>query len=174
MNESFWWLKSIYVFVPEIRECMFGHPQWIRSWSQGSEHSWRQDIQTKPVNLVSDSMTCITINILLSSFADVTMQDQMVIYDNERGQIGWIRAPCDRIPKFGSSALLWSFHTPFTANINTLNLILFIQTATIPFMDLRKVIVGLISLGSLVFRTKIARPITTQIKHDYQEKATAH
>lgn len=38
----------------------------------------------------------------------------MVIYDNEKGKIGWIRAPCDRAPKFGSSsssALLWSFHT---------------------------------------------------------------
>jgi len=42
----------------------------------------------------------------LNILGDVTMQDQMVIYDNERGQIGWIRAPCDRIPKFGSSALL--------------------------------------------------------------------
>ncbi|CAL4911342.1 unnamed protein product [Urochloa decumbens] len=34
----------------------------------------------------------------LNILGDVTMQDQMVIYDNERGQIGWIRAPCDRIP----------------------------------------------------------------------------
>ncbi|GJN13653.1 hypothetical protein PR202_gb00383 [Eleusine coracana subsp. coracana] len=41
----------------------------------------------------------------LNIIGDVTMQDQMVIYDNERGQIGWIRAPCDRIPKFGSSLL---------------------------------------------------------------------
>jgi len=41
-------------------------------------------------------------------------------------------------------------------------------------MNLRKVIVGLNSLGSLVFRTKIAQPITAQIKRDYQEKATAH
>lgn len=41
----------------------------------------------------------------LNIVGDITMQDQMVIYDNERGQIGWIRAPCDRIPKFGSSLL---------------------------------------------------------------------
>ncbi|XP_066355132.1 aspartic proteinase Asp1-like [Miscanthus floridulus] len=34
----------------------------------------------------------------LSILGDITMQDQMVIYDNEKGQIGWIRAPCDRIP----------------------------------------------------------------------------
>jgi len=58
-------------------------------------------------------MTCTTIDVIFFiSLADITMQDQMVIYDNEKGQIGWIRAPCDRIPKFGSSALLWSFHTP--------------------------------------------------------------
>ncbi|TVU51188.1 hypothetical protein EJB05_02597 [Eragrostis curvula] len=41
----------------------------------------------------------------LNIVGDITMQDQMVIYDNERGRIGWIRAPCDRIPKFGSSLL---------------------------------------------------------------------
>ncbi|KAL6906164.1 hypothetical protein ACP4OV_003765 [Aristida adscensionis] len=41
----------------------------------------------------------------LNILGDITMQDQMVIYDNERGQIGWIRAPCDRIPKFGSSLM---------------------------------------------------------------------
>ncbi|XP_062202697.1 aspartic proteinase Asp1-like [Phragmites australis] len=34
----------------------------------------------------------------LNILGDITMQDQMVIYDNEKGQIGWIRAPCDRIP----------------------------------------------------------------------------
>ncbi|KAK1628236.1 hypothetical protein QYE76_002551 [Lolium multiflorum] len=34
----------------------------------------------------------------LNIVGDITMQDQMIIYDNERGQIGWIRAPCDRIP----------------------------------------------------------------------------
>jgi hypothetical protein len=52
-------------------------------------------------------MTRTTINVIFFiSLADITMQDQMVIYDNEKGQIGWIRAPCDRIPKFGSSALL--------------------------------------------------------------------
>lgn len=40
----------------------------------------------------------------LSIIGDITMQDHMVIYDNEKGKIGWIRAPCDRAPKFGSSS----------------------------------------------------------------------
>ncbi|XP_006662787.1 aspartic proteinase Asp1-like [Oryza brachyantha] len=30
---------------------------------------------------------------------DITMQDQMVIYDNERAQLGWIRGSCSRSPK---------------------------------------------------------------------------
>lgn len=56
------------------------------------------------INQFQKHMTHIT-DIYFHLLADVTMQDQMVIYDNERGQIGWIRAPCDRIPKFGSSLL---------------------------------------------------------------------
>lgn len=59
------------------------------------------------------------------SLADITMQDHMVIYDNEKGKIGWIRAPCDRAPKFGpssSSALLYSvyivIHPPTPLNSN--------------------------------------------------------
>ncbi|XP_062197566.1 aspartic proteinase Asp1-like [Phragmites australis] len=30
---------------------------------------------------------------------DITMQDQMVIYDNERGQLGWVRGACSRSAK---------------------------------------------------------------------------
>jgi len=30
---------------------------------------------------------------------DITMQDQMVIYDNEKAQIGWVRGPCSRSAK---------------------------------------------------------------------------
>ncbi|KAL6658481.1 hypothetical protein ACP70R_004067 [Stipagrostis hirtigluma subsp. patula] len=30
---------------------------------------------------------------------DITMQDQMVIYDNERGQLGWVRGSCSRSAK---------------------------------------------------------------------------
>jgi hypothetical protein len=54
------------------------------------------------------------------------MQDQMVIYDNERGQIEWIRAPCDRIP----SSLLWIISHPCTVTKHTsyLNSFLFIHS----------------------------------------------
>ncbi|CAM0874716.1 unnamed protein product [Alopecurus aequalis] len=34
-----------------------------------------------------------------SVIGDITMQDQMVIYDNERGQLGWIRGSCTRNTK---------------------------------------------------------------------------
>ncbi|KAM3311643.1 hypothetical protein ACQJBY_031959 [Aegilops geniculata] len=30
---------------------------------------------------------------------DITMQDQMIIYDNEKGQLGWIRGSCSRSSK---------------------------------------------------------------------------
>ncbi|XP_051180654.1 aspartic proteinase Asp1 isoform X2 [Lolium perenne] len=30
---------------------------------------------------------------------DITMQDQIIIYDNERGQLGWIRGSCNRSTK---------------------------------------------------------------------------
>ncbi|KAJ1388122.1 Xylanase inhibitor, C-terminal [Sesbania bispinosa] len=30
---------------------------------------------------------------------DISLQDKMVIYDNERQQIGWVNANCDRLPK---------------------------------------------------------------------------
>ncbi|KAL8159167.1 hypothetical protein V2J09_000704 [Rumex salicifolius] len=35
---------------------------------------------------------------------DISMQDKMVIYDNEKQMIGWAQANCDRIPKGKSSA----------------------------------------------------------------------
>ncbi|OAY65509.1 aspartic proteinase Asp1-like [Ananas comosus] len=34
----------------------------------------------------------------LNVIGDISMQDLMVVYDNEKGQIGWIRADCDRLP----------------------------------------------------------------------------
>ncbi|XP_039778119.1 aspartic proteinase Asp1-like [Panicum virgatum] len=30
---------------------------------------------------------------------DITMQDQLMIYDNEKGRIGWMPSPCDKMPK---------------------------------------------------------------------------
>jgi hypothetical protein len=56
-------------------------------------------------------------------------------------------------------------------NIYTLNYFLFIQTAKIPFMDLRKVIVGPNSPASLVFRTKSVQITTVQTKSDWQGEA---
>lgn len=35
----------------------------------------------------------------LNILGDISLQDKMVIYDNERQQIGWISSNCDRIPK---------------------------------------------------------------------------
>ena len=50
-------------------------------------------------------------------------------------------------------------------NIYTLNSLLFIQTVKIPFMDLRKVIVGPSSpAASLVFRTKSVQLTTVQTR----------
>ncbi|XP_078157239.1 aspartic proteinase Asp1-like isoform X3 [Carex rostrata] len=34
-----------------------------------------------------------------SIIGDITLQDLMVVYDNENGQIGWIKTACDRLPK---------------------------------------------------------------------------
>jgi hypothetical protein len=39
----------------------------------------------------------------LHLFLDITLQDLMVVYDNENGQIGWIKTACDRLPKSGPS-----------------------------------------------------------------------
>ncbi|GFY96597.1 eukaryotic aspartyl protease family protein [Actinidia rufa] len=46
------------------------------------------------------------INIL----GDISLQDKMVIYDNEKQQIGWVTANCDRIPKSPLSVFVPSFH----------------------------------------------------------------
>jgi hypothetical protein len=36
-------------------------------------------------------------------FADITMQDQLVIYDNEQGRLGWRSSQCDKKPKSKSA-----------------------------------------------------------------------
>nr|CAD1836871.1 unnamed protein product [Ananas comosus var. bracteatus] len=41
----------------------------------------------------------------LNIIGDISMQDLMVVYDNEKEQIGWIRAACDRLPRAGTSPL---------------------------------------------------------------------
>ena len=36
---------------------------------------------------------------------DISMQDKMVVYDNEKNQIGWAPTNCDRLPKFKAAIL---------------------------------------------------------------------
>ncbi|RZS12703.1 hypothetical protein BHM03_00044187 [Ensete ventricosum] len=38
-------------------------------------------------------------------FSDISLQDHMVVYDNEKQHIGWVRAACNRLPKSGTSSL---------------------------------------------------------------------
>lgn len=38
-------------------------------------------------------------------FSDISLLDHMVVYDNEKQHIGWVRAACDRLPKSGISSL---------------------------------------------------------------------
>ncbi|CAL9113759.1 unnamed protein product [Musa textilis] len=40
----------------------------------------------------------------LNVIGDISLQDLMVVYDNERQQIGWVRAACDWPPKSGTSS----------------------------------------------------------------------
>ncbi|KAK3025990.1 hypothetical protein RJ639_042147, partial [Escallonia herrerae] len=40
----------------------------------------------------------------LNMIGDISMQDKMVIYDNENQQIGWIPTNCDRPPKFETTS----------------------------------------------------------------------
>lgn len=41
----------------------------------------------------------------LNIIGDISMQDVMVIYDNEKQQIGWIPSDCNRLPKSGTALL---------------------------------------------------------------------
>ncbi|KAJ4700708.1 aspartic proteinase Asp1-like [Melia azedarach] len=36
----------------------------------------------------------------LNIIGDISLQDKMVIYDNEKQQIGWVSSNCDRVPKY--------------------------------------------------------------------------
>ncbi|KAG8091111.1 hypothetical protein GUJ93_ZPchr0011g28103 [Zizania palustris] len=47
------------------------------------------------LGILDGSAARLSFNII----GDITMQDQMVIYDNERVQLGWIRGSCSRSPK---------------------------------------------------------------------------
>ncbi|KAK9096087.1 hypothetical protein Sjap_021584 [Stephania japonica] len=41
----------------------------------------------------------------MNLIGDISLQNQLVIYDNEKQQIGWIRADCNRLPKSGTVPL---------------------------------------------------------------------
>ncbi|KQJ89126.1 aspartic proteinase Asp1 [Brachypodium distachyon] len=47
------------------------------------------------LGILDGSAAKLTFNII----GDITMQDQLIIYDNERGQLGWIRGSCSRSTK---------------------------------------------------------------------------
>jgi len=36
---------------------------------------------------------------LLSCFEDISMQGLMMIYDNEKQQLGWVSSDCNKLPK---------------------------------------------------------------------------
>lgn len=38
--------------------------------------------------------------VYLLLLTDISLQDKMVIYDNEKQQIGWVSSNCDTLPKF--------------------------------------------------------------------------
>lgn len=45
----------------------------------------------------------------LVPFTDISMQDKMVIYDNEKQMIGWGPGNCDQLPKSRSFSFWWCF-----------------------------------------------------------------
>ncbi|KAL6870811.1 hypothetical protein ACP4OV_014659 [Aristida adscensionis] len=47
------------------------------------------------LGILDGSAAKLSVNVI----GDITMQDQMVIYDNERGQLGWVRGSCSRSAK---------------------------------------------------------------------------
>ena len=40
----------------------------------------------------------------MNLIGDISMQDQMIIYDNEKQSIGWIPADCDELASLQASA----------------------------------------------------------------------
>ncbi|CAL5206624.1 unnamed protein product [Lathyrus oleraceus] len=53
----------------------------------------------------------------LNIIGDISLQDKMVIYDNERQQIGWISSDCDRIPNIDRDFEGDAFPHPYAANL---------------------------------------------------------
>ncbi|MCH90912.1 aspartic proteinase Asp1-like [Trifolium medium] len=53
----------------------------------------------------------------LNIIGDISLQDKMVIYDNERQQIGWISSNCDRIPNIDRDFEGDAFQQPHAAHL---------------------------------------------------------
>ncbi|WJX16657.1 hypothetical protein P8452_06657 [Trifolium repens] len=53
----------------------------------------------------------------LNIIGDISLQNKMVIYDNERQQIGWISSNCDRIPNIDRDFEGDAFPQPHAANL---------------------------------------------------------
>lgn len=52
----------------------------------------------------------------LNIIGDISLQDKMVIYDNEKQQIGWVSSNCDKLPNVGRD-LEGDFPHPYAANL---------------------------------------------------------
>jgi hypothetical protein len=66
----------------------------------GGKHSG----QNKDFDLLQVFHLLVVSNILPFHIPDNFFQDKLVIYDNDKHQIGWASANCDRLPK--SSTIL--------------------------------------------------------------------
>ncbi|XP_044434707.1 aspartic proteinase Asp1-like isoform X2 [Triticum aestivum] len=55
------------------------------------------------LGILDGSVAKLNFNII----GDITMQDQLVIYDNEKGKLGWIRGSCSRGTKYIISSFTW-------------------------------------------------------------------
>ncbi|CAO2145830.1 unnamed protein product [Urochloa humidicola] len=56
-------------------------------------------IVTKTGNVCLGILDGTTAKLSFNIVGDITMLDQMVIYDNEKAQLGWVRGPCTRSAK---------------------------------------------------------------------------
>ncbi|RCV37414.1 hypothetical protein SETIT_8G060600v2 [Setaria italica] len=56
-------------------------------------------IVTKIGNVCLGILDATVAKLSFSIIGDITMLDQMVIYDNEKAQLGWVRGPCSRSAK---------------------------------------------------------------------------
>ncbi|KAK3160708.1 hypothetical protein QOZ80_1BG0063310 [Eleusine coracana subsp. coracana] len=60
-------------------------------------------IVTKSGNVCLGILDGTAVKLSFNVIGDITMQDQMVIYDNEKTQLGWVRGSCSRYRRDGTS-----------------------------------------------------------------------